>query len=293
MDNTVRLNFDKYDLTYLYAMHERYRKEDENPVVVTGLSYGLDGFDPKLIPGSYNFCMHTQDIYYDYCHVKKILENKRIHPKICIMCWGYYSLFRDLTKSPDYLWRAYKVYKPLFGTIHNAPPVAEEYGLSEIEEMEARIFFSKTNYSYYNNPYIQRVFSPMPGVPINSISQATDEDCVKMARYAAGKHNKMIKYIDTFMENTSIFLKIADILSSIECRVCICIMPYMKEYLDCINPALKSGILDFLERCGYLVEFLDLNDEQIWDKCDFLDLTHLNECGAAKATAYLKDILKL
>ena len=66
---------DNYEYFYLDSMHYLCEKE-EIDTIVTGLSYGMDGIDTKMLSApALNFSMRAQDLYYDFLHASYAIKN--------------------------------------------------------------------------------------------------------------------------------------------------------------------------------------------------------------------------
>ena len=70
-----RLESKYYEYHYLDSMHYLNEKSDSTKTIVVGSSYGVDGIFSEFMENSYNFCMHSQDLWYDGLHVQRALKN--------------------------------------------------------------------------------------------------------------------------------------------------------------------------------------------------------------------------
>ena len=282
-----------YEYCYLESMH--YLNSCQNTdLIITGMSYGLDGVDSTLLKGNVlNFSMHSQDLYYDYLHIKKAVEDSQNSISQCVLTLGYYSLFYDLSLSSSG-WKCLKTYKPLFADVHHAKAVNIDMGNDMCDDACTEFYhtFFNKNRSYYG-PAIIREFTSIPitkkGGWINLDSKERDEAAFELAQ----KHNKHIKHKETFEENKQILNNIFNFLKMNHIRVIIAILPFSKEYLKYIDSNYKTILLSVLEEIteDMKVDFVDMNDMEYFSDEDFLDSDHLNRKGAIKATVLLDGVL--
>lgn len=109
-----------YDYCYLSAMHEKNRRDGVDTIIV-GSSHSMNGLlERRMEEGGWgrtiNFSISSQDIWFDYQHVKKALMEAKQKIQYCIICFGYYMLYQDLSQSTLLNFLLPKVYAPLFGT---------------------------------------------------------------------------------------------------------------------------------------------------------------------------------
>lgn len=282
----------EYNYCYLDSMH--YLNKTKKPhTIITGISYALDGINPLLFKDyTLNFAMHSQDLYYDCKHIEKALsENGEI--KNCIISLGYYSLYYDmsLASTKDGIQNRYY---PLFhDTHHYDGDVSNWIDYSKDEYREYRDFahsFFENYPAYFGKAVIRENFS----LEINSLggwSNLSDEKRNEYAQFVS-RHNHHIIHKETFRENVEILNNLVKLLAEKNINTYFVIMPFTEEYLREINPDYKKNLLEVLDNIPYSIDFLDMNDLGLFEREDFLDLTHVNANGAKKVTYILEQLLE-
>lgn len=283
-----------YEYCYLESMHYFNKKYQNVTSIITGLSYGLDGLESRLLKGNViNFSMHSQDLYYDYLHIKKAVENSGETIKNCIITLGYYSLYYDLSLSNNE-WKCYKTYMPLFSDIHHS--VFEEAVLPSFSCMDKyRQFyhsFFQEKRSYYGEAILREHTSisiSKRGGWLNLNTDERDREAYELAQ----KHNRHLKHRDTFMENKIILGNMIQFLTEKNIRPIITVLPFSREYLRYIDGTYKEELLSVLDEvsCGVNLDFIDLNDTDFFGEDELLDCDHLNSRGALKATMVMNGVL--
>lgn len=282
-----------YGYCYLESMHylNRIRKPK---TIVTGISYALDGVDTRLFDEfAVSFAMHSQDLYYDYLHAKMAIDN---NPNVenCVIALGYYSLFYDMSLASTSA-SIPAIQYHLFHDVHNMK--ADTSGWSDYSKDEynehrkfAHSFFEE-NPSYYGPVAFLDKMAP----EIESLGGWSNLNCEQkhgFARNVAEKHNRHIAHEKTYHENVSIFNHFLGMLKEHNIAPYIVIMPFSKEYLGYINPDYKKIQLEFFEKCPYQVDYLDLNETELFEVEDFLDHAHVNSRGAQKVTYIVEQLIK-
>ena len=157
-----------YEYHYLESMHYLNEKNDSTKTIVVGSSYGVDGIFCELMEKSFNFCMHSQDLWYDGLHVQRAINNHS-NIKNCVFCIGYYSFFYDLSQTKNNYKVAY-TYDPLFNNTHHlhVPDDIRERVKSELKRFSMREFYhdffentrlqSSVHYIEANGNYVGGVF---------------------------------------------------------------------------------------------------------------------------------------
>ena len=281
---------DNYEYFYLDSMHYLCEKE-EIDTIVTGLSYGMDGIDTKMLSTpALNFSMRAQDLYYDFLHASYAIKNSKVKIKQCIITLGLYSLNYDLSLSSS-KYKCVKTYVPLFGDSHHAPKA--ELGTEGKVWDECRRFaheFFMQNPSFYGDA-ITRKHTSVYAASRGGWSNLSKEQRAEYAHNLAEKHNKHIKHKDTFDENSIILKDYIKFLVENEVRPIVLILPFSREYSESISPIYLEKILEVLEGMEYAIDYINMNESDCFDTDDFSDADHLNEKGAAKATALMDAFL--
>jgi len=277
-----------YDYCYLSAMHN-IQVIEKPEVIITGSSHGLDAINAYRLPSrAVNLSMHTQDLYYDYLNIlKAVSQNENI--RVCVVTVGYYSLHYDLSRT-SYNYRCYEVYKPLFNDIHNAK--ADYVGKCFKNPSESEKDFYTSYFAQYNHYYGPAVLRDHTNGEIRKHGGWCNLSAIEREQYAqnrADKHNKHIKYIDTYKENSGTLLKIAELCHEKNIRLLVAVMPFTQEYMRHIYAGYKDILIEQLERIPYGVEFIDFNEADCFCTEDFVDSDHVSDSGAEKVTEILKD----
>ncbi len=265
-----------------FEFEEKYKnfnntiKQEKYENIITGLSYADVGIIQQLLKvPSFNFALGSQDLYFDYEILKKILtENINVKAlKYAIITLSYYSFQYDMSKSclSDLTIRYYNILK----TIHNN----DIKNLFDITE-ENEIFLNLSQELFVENfKYIIDNNITMINEEIGKVRAITDS-------------NK--NYPVTVKENIQIFKDYLDLLRlyKIEPIIVICpvTMYYYKYFSEKLIDEFYSIILSFKEK--YKFELYDYFKSEAFDLSDFRDVAHLNEKGAKKFTKLLNNQIK-
>ena len=291
-----------YDYYYLKAMHEKNRTQGCHTMIV-GSSHAMNGivetaFDEPLI----NLSVSSQDLYYDFLHVRKALSHMHGPIRTCLVNIGYYTLHVDLSLSQTTGCLAGQVYAPLFGDAHHYRgednTLLQTGGrLAKVEDAEKELIEAWAvdgmlqQGSYYGE-YRSREDCNLLGVKKVDWVALSDREKLDYAAFRAGQHNKHLKRAETFEENRGILRDLVKLLNEKQIRTVFVIFPFTPQYNACIDPAYKDIIYRSLDELDSEVEFLDLNEvEGLVEAEDFLDSDHLKLSGAMKVSAFLNDYL--
>lgn len=302
-----------YDYCYLSAMHEKNRRDGAETIIV-GSSHSMNGLlERRMEEGGWgrtiNFSISSQDIWFDYMHIKKAVREGKSKIRFCIINFGYYMFYQDLSKSTVMGFLLPKVYAPLFGkdkmhhrTVDDIPnpldqmiydrdffpdkvvlPVCEHWAKSVLYEQS----------SYYGD-LIQRESTLSDKLKKNGWIECNAFEKREIAEKRAADHNKLKKHLLSREENETLMHDMIGFLIREKIRPVILITPFSKEYNEFINPAYKTEIVQLLDKLPYPVEFLDLNDyaDEFVDT-DFMDSDHLSLAGAEKTTLLLNQYLQI
>jgi len=293
-------------------MHHKNRDVGTDTIIV-GSSHAMNGIIESELPNAgdvIQFCISSQDLYYDYEHIKKAVSEKKRPIRRCLINLGYYMLFQDLSLSKLVRAIISSVYLNLFGDdkCHNwcdaerkdpfsslsfdkdMYPSEVIKGLCEYWSEKALLEQS----SYYGD-LLTREKCNMLGVKKVQWESMTESD---RKAYAENRvlngHNKHIAHVQTREENGVILSDMVKFLTDNDIKTYFFITPYTKDYMRLIDPRYKDDIVNALSDLPYPVEFFDMNDlSQEFDDTDFLDSDHLNLQGAHKATALLNSFIDM
>lgn len=302
----VQYTLNNYDYCYLKAMHEKNRTVGTE-TIIAGSSHAMNGIVEKAFSGDcINFSISSQDIYYDFRHIKKAVEESRKKIKKCIINIGYYMLYQDLSYSKVISCLIPSVYYPLFGDPHHFV-IDTEYDMLENVTFDKKIYseelakkiceewangFFLEDASFYgklksrenhNNYGLKKIIW-------NTLSEEEKE-------YAAiertNDHNRLKQHTHSRMENGKLVEEMAEYLHEYDIVPLFVIFPFTMWYNQYIDKDYKTDIYNLLESVPFPVGFLDMNDYTgIFDDSDFLDTDHLNRQGALKATALLNEYMQ-
>jgi len=282
-----------YEYCYLESMHyiNSHQKTD---TIITGLSYGLSGIESNLLSGNVlNLSMNSQDLYYDFLHIKRAVADAKGSISTCIITLGYYSFFYDLSRG-SLAWKSAWTYMPLFSDTHHANYVdldTLDFTCSD----ECRNFyhsFFEENPSFWGKAMLRehmcKTITEKGGWAKLSASER-DREAYELVQ----KHNHHIIHEDTCLENIIIFRNMISFLVANHIRPIVAILPFSKEYLKYINPSYKEVLMTVLEELpdDILIDFIDMNEIDIFTDEDILDSNHVNHKGALKATKIMNGII--
>ncbi|MBD5473697.1 MAG: hypothetical protein HDR20_12635 [Lachnospiraceae bacterium] len=296
---------DNYDYCYLDAMHTRNRVAGAKTILV-GCSHAMYGInESKISEDIINFSIASQDLYYNFKHIQKAIEEGKQKIKRCIINIGYYGLYQDVSLSNSWNYaQLYRVYYPLFGDTHNFHGEGSAYDWNKMgydrdiysielvqklcQEWTRGFFMEEGSYYGSAKPRYSNIIST--NITWNELDEKTKE---QEALRRMEDHNRLKKYVQSREENSMLVLKIADYLYQRDIMPVFVIFPFTEWYNRYIDTEYKKEIYDLLDSLPIPVEFWDLNDYKgIFDDDDFCDTDHLNDKGAEKASVLLDEILK-
>ena len=296
MTEAERIAFvrDHYNYCYLESLYH-FLEGHAADVLISGLSYGLDTVETSWPENRVlNFSMHSQDIYYDYVHLKHILQgpySAAIHTYILTL--GYYSLHYDLSLGSNRN-ICLELYYPLTGDAHHMRipegfSVAPGYRDEECREFY-RTFFELNGLSYYSDA--RKREDTAPGVTLRGgwpkLRETVREE---EARRLAERHNRHYLHTDTFEENRIILGEMLQTLAERGIRIILLIPPFTPQYRRFIRKEYAEILMSEADAISFQVELIDMNESDLFDTEDYLDADHLNQRGAEKATAILRSVL--
>lgn len=289
----LSLNYDYYELEY------QLNKEKEFDTLVVGSSYALFGLDMELLPTWRNLALGSQDIYYSYQLARKMYENFRYRRLVCGA--HYYTIFSDLsrTKNVSVLSNVTKIYSRIFPHgqgMHNAltiPNYVEEKVVSGIYDIDKTVqifineYFKSTGGNYWNKQVTRFSCRTRLWDEDNVIWENVPvEEKVKAAKYRAERHNKSIRYVQSFEENVSILMEMGKWCLDNNIEFYILNFPVSKLYHEAENRAFREIYYDMIKSLKFPAVLLDFDELEFGDEC-FNDTDHLNDIGARKLTEIL------
>ena len=296
-----------YDYCYLAAMHEKNRIIGAK-TIITGSSHAMNGIVESGLEGEViNFSISSQDLYYDFQHIKKAVEEGRQKIEICVINIGYYMMYQDLSYSKVMHYIIPAVYYPLFGDSHHYQ-IKEEFDMMKNIEFDRNMFAEKWIREFVDD-WAKGVFMDEPTfygslktrenhnilglkkVIWNTLSEA---EKISVAIERTDYHNKLKAHKHTRQENGILVREMVEYLFQHNIVPVFVFFPFTRYYNAYIDKEYKTDIRMVLEDLPYPVEFLDMNDyQEMFDDSDYLDSDHLNLQGALKATSLLNNFLKI
>lgn len=285
----------RWDFYYLQTqLRMNIKRRKEKDTLISGSSYGIFGIEP--IETCINLALPSQDIYYSAKLVEEaITDNANI--KKVFLCFGYYSIYCDLSKSKEN-WRIDEVYYPLLRDSHNRKE--NEKRESNTLEMVVKNFVTKiidVGISCYFN-LTTNYFNKILHSRIRRRFIVWDEkkslwsNLDEMEKDKAGKkrvnmHEKQLKYADSLLENLSTLDSLYKFCKARNIKLNIFLFPFTKEYLSNMSTAYQkkaTEAIGMLKR--YCDFFIDFNQIASFETEDFVDCDHLGDAGARKMTKY-------
>ncbi|MCM1154685.1 MAG: hypothetical protein NC489_27790 [Ruminococcus flavefaciens] len=307
-DIALQYTFNNYDYCYLRTMHEKNRREGTK-TIIAGSSHAMNGvINENISGGCINFSISSQDIYFDFQHIKKAVEEGRQRIEHCIINIGYYMLYQDLSFSKVMSYLIPSVYYPLFGNAHHYEmqreydmysklKIAEGGGYSTgllkkvCEEWSEGFFLEEP--SYYGSMKT-RENNNIFGLKKIIWNTLTEEEKERAAIERTNDHNRLKQHEQSRIENGKIVSEMIEYLYAHSIIPIFVIFPFTAWYNRYIDKDYKADIFQLLDRIPFPVEFLDMNDyEGIFCDADFLDTDHLNKQGALKATELLNKYIEI
>ena len=299
-----------YSLCYLSSMHYKNRVQGADTIIV-GSSHAMNGIIEKELTAAgdvIQFCISSQDLFYDYEHIKKALSEAHRPIQRCLINLGYYMLYQDLSLSKLVRQQISLVYLDLFGEgkYHNWPEAERTDPLSLISFDEkmypreligplCRFWAEKAclEQSSYYGDLLTREKCNVLGLKKVDWACLSEQGRMAFAENRVNNgHNKHINHIESRKENDGILFDMVKLLNDNHIKTYFFITPYTDYYMQLIDPRYKDDMVKALSDLPYPVEFLDMNDySEGFDNGDFLDSDHLNLRGAHKATSLLNDFI--
>lgn len=297
-----------YDYCYLAAMHEKNRAIGAKTIIV-GSSHAMNGIVESCLESGrvINLSISSQDLYYDFEHIKKAVEEGRQEIEICVINIGYYMMYWDLScgKTMNYL--VPTVYYPLLGKLHHYQ-IIDEYDMLKNVDFDRNMFSEQWIRGFVDN-WARGVFmeestyygslktrekNNILGVKKVIWNELSVDEKEKVAIQRAEDHNCLKVHKYTREENGILVRAMTEYLVQHDIIPVFVIFPFTAYYNAYIDREYIADIRTVLEELPYPIEFIDMNDYPgMFDDSDFLDTDHLNLQGALKATKLLNEFISL
>ncbi len=285
----------RYEFLFLHTMQELIKTQNVDSIV-TGSSYGRDSImESAFQNGCINFSLGGQDLYYCYLQAKKAIEHSIHKIKRCFIILGYYVPYQDLSMEKTRYGIIRDILYPLFNDVHNATLDLTPKNISEQDDIVKastallQQFFSQEGNTYYNTTCLNQGLIPNVLNEQAWTTLSAEEKIVK-AQFIAGSSNKLLKYTDTLKENESIINQFVTFLESKQVAPIFVTPPFTKEYCTFLSPIFKKTFCDVLERLPYSIQYVDMNEKDLWEPDDFVDPEHMSRKGSKKFSRILNDM---
>ena len=295
-----------YDYCYLNAMHKK-NKEIGTSLIVVGSSHAMHGIVEARFPKKdiINFSISSQDLYCDFLHIKKAVNEGKKKIDKCIINIGYYMLFQDISLSKQMNYLMPTIYGPIFGDMHHYTGektidrfLTLEYDRNVYsQELIRRLCEEWTNGVFREQgSYYGKLLKREQNNILSIQGVIWSEKSIEEKEYYAVKrtedHNKLRKHEKTRLENEFIVRDMVKFLEKHGIIPVFVIFPFTRWYQKYIDPFYKKDIFELLDSLPQQIELLDMNEINGFEDEDFLDTDHLNLRGAEKATSLLLAFLK-
>lgn len=288
--------FDNYD--YYWLKHTMDRGiEEQTHCLLVGHSLARFGINDREIPGLINLSFLSQDYYYSSKIIKKALESIPTLQHIVIGT-GYVSPFLDLSvaKNTNELGRIVRVYGRYFHDIHHMD--ASEYSEmaahilpAESREREKEVFklYEERKDNYFCRERDRQSLSDIVWADIS------DEERFRAAKCRTEYHNKLLFHRDIYEENCAVLQNIAESCHAKGVSLSMIVFPSNRFYRHYLDDRFKDGYIKQIARipAQYRPLQWDLFASDEFDPVeDYIDTDHLNDSGASKMTARMKEYLE-
>lgn len=290
--------FENYDYYWLKYTMDRGAAEHARYLLV-GHSLARFGVNDRGIPGMINLAFLSQDYYYSSKIAEKAMESIPTLRHI-VLGTTYYSPYMDLSraKSAGELGRIVRVYGRFFGDIHNMDKekyaelrsqLLPDTGSGFSEEQSLRLFRERQD--DYFAPKRDRQF--LSGG--DWAEPHAEEERYQLVKARTDYHNKLIRHESSYAENSLVLKDMAALCHSKGVSLSLAVFPANRYYRSSLDPKLKAGYSAQIASipAEYRPAELDLFSGEIFDSItDYADTDHLNDAGASKMTAILREYLE-
>lgn len=298
---SVNIYNENYDFYYLKNALNKAKESDVEAIAV-GSSYSLFGVEESILNlKCVNLALASQDIYYA-CLIGRDVINKNNNIKKIFIGTGYYTLYSDLSLSKGReLMRITNVYYPIFRDMHNCKALPQNRNnilwddkildIEKIVNIFCRSFYEGFKCKYFtekrNRFYLKVELRPTGNRRWFELDDNFQEIC---AYERTISHNKSIKYLDSYKENINILNSFVSFCNERNVKVYMITFPSTRFYKKYLLKEFRDSYLTALNSINGEFEFIDFNDLDMFDDRDFIDMDHLDECGAIKVSEYLNNL---
>lgn len=261
----------------LYSHLKNYFENvDKYKFFITGVSHAFAGTDLSCYRESgLNLALTSQDLFYDYCLARMVLENKdSTQLRDAIIGIAPFSLHYDLSRSSNA--KRVHIYVPMVRDTHNYDVSAEN--LSSI--------FNDCYYSAYESFSKDALKDDRKGC-VAANRGISLEEYMGIRRGLRFWDEKA--YPDTVAENMEIINKYLKMCINCGTRPTLVTFPLSSWYVNYFNKQkmdeMKYLVSDVSESYG--VNYFDYSKDGRFSDADFYDKEHLNMNGAKKISTIL------
>lgn len=253
-------------------------------VLATGISYAYSGLNVKLLKkAAFNFSYPSQDIYFAYNIIKKLLKEKRNNLKYfkyCLIGLCYYDFQYDLSKSS--IKSKVILYYDFLKKEHNYGNIAELYEMYKLNNNIAEEIFNKTEGGKFDFKW---------NLEVKSLDENNDLELMGkvQASIDCRKDNP-----ETVEENKMILKEYFELLTVNNIKPVVIVYPASKYYTNNFSEKIENQfnkiIREFKEE--YNFQYIDYFRSKLFNDKDFRDVSHLNAKGRDKFTKILNEIIE-
>lgn len=296
--NKYMLNYDFYFLKYSLE-----RALDPNvESIVIGSSYARFGIEENIINDTcVNLSLASQDIYYA-CLIGKYIISRNTNIKKIFIGTGYYSFHSDLSLSKSSeLMRISDVYYPIFKDKHNCIDLPESsnnifcdneiFDVKKIVDIFSNNFFIQFKNNYFINIRDRiNLRINLKGAENLEWFEINDNMKKEFSYERTQYHNRVIKYINSYVENKEILNSFVKYCNDRGVEVCIIAFPSTQFYKEYLLKEYKELYMDALNSIDGVIHFIDFNEIDIFTDEDFVDMDHLDKSGAIKVSKIINNL---
>lgn len=248
--------------------------------IITGLSYAKGIKETLLRKNGVNFAMNSQDLFFDYCIVKYILDNKEQFPnlKYCLIGLSYYSFQYDMLKTSAkgllyrYEFLNETINKVSYTKATNISIIKKQYGFDTL---------------YFHENFFEDIFISDMRNQAETLKDISID--IKEASKSVAILNSNKEYPQTVLENELILKDYLTLLAKNDIKPIIIINPQNQIYRRYFSSRLKLEFEQIISRLKeeFDFQYLDYYDSKYFKYKDFIDGHHLNFEGNKKLTLML------
>ncbi|NRY60048.1 nucleoside-diphosphate sugar epimerase/dehydratase [Clostridium beijerinckii] len=296
-EQLMKMNIDKNIILQYYKLTDNYEnyckrlinnyledKYNSTEVLVTGISYAFKGFiELYCLKEAYSFAAGSQDLYYDYNIMKYLFDNHKFKMekiKKIIIGISYYSFQYDMSLSS--IKSRTLLYYEAIGKCHNFKEIEKVYEEYRINRNIADLICKKHidgNYEFAWNIINIKSFEEKSFEEKQIIGKKQAElDCNK-------------DYPKTVKENIQILKDYIMLLKENNINPVIVVFPASKYYYNNFSTRIENEFKNIIKnlKCEFKFQYIDYFRSNIFEDCDFEDVSHLNIKGAEKFTKILNN----